>query len=111
MRGGRLRSQLFRASGGVVLICVALTIGLGLVLTRREVKKSTLRDLAHQVDLIAADQEGGVSSVRNLQPKVQAILNQSPQHEIFLYKRRDLPPEARRRLGPHHPVQGTMDFG
>jgi hypothetical protein len=38
MRGSRLRSQLFRAIGVVVLICVALTIGLGLVLTRREVR-------------------------------------------------------------------------
>jgi hypothetical protein len=37
MRGSGLRSQLFRAIGVVVLICVALTIGLGLVLTRRAV--------------------------------------------------------------------------
>ena len=37
MRGSRLRSQLFGAISVVVLICVALTIGLGLVLTQREV--------------------------------------------------------------------------
>src|SRR5438067_2439703 len=34
MRGSGLRSRLFRAIGVVVLICVALTIGLGIVLTR-----------------------------------------------------------------------------
>jgi two-component system sensor histidine kinase BaeS len=109
MRGSRLRSQLFRAIGVVVLICVALTIGLGIVLTRREVKKSTLRDLAHQVDLIAANQ--GVASVRGLQPRIQAILNQSPEQEILLYNRRDLPRWAQERLAQDHPAQGTMDFG
>jgi two-component system OmpR family sensor kinase len=109
MRGSRLRSQLFGAISVVVLICVALTIGLGLLLTQREVKKSALRDLAHQVDLIAANQ--GVSSVKGLQPRIQAILNKSPQHEIFLYKRRDLPLWAQERLAHHQPAQGTMSFG
>ena len=60
-RGG-LRSRLFRAIAVVVLICVALTIGLGLVLTRRAVEEATLRDLAQQADLIAATQSSGVSS-------------------------------------------------
>jgi two-component system sensor histidine kinase BaeS len=109
MRGSRLRSQLFRAIGVVVLICVALTIGLGLVLTRREVRKATLRDLAHQVDLIAANQSSGVSSVKNLQPRIQEILN--GQREIFLHKAIDLPPWARERLAREHAVQGTMKFG
>jgi two-component system sensor histidine kinase BaeS len=109
MRGGRLRSQLFRAIGVVVLICVALTIGLGLVLTRREVKKATLRDLAHQVDLIAANQSSGVPSLQHLQPRVQAIINR--QREIFLYKPRDLPPWAQARLARDHAVQGTMSYG
>jgi signal transduction histidine kinase len=109
MRGSRLRSQLFRAIGVVVLICVALTIGLGLLLTEREVKKSALRDLAHQVDLIAANQ--GVSSLRGLHPRIQAILNQSPQREIFLFNRRDLPAWAQQRLAHQHAAQGTMDYG
>jgi len=111
MRGSRLRSQLFRAIGVVVLICVALTIGLGVVLTRREVRKSSLRDLAHQVDLIASNQSNGVASVKTLQPRIQAILNHSPEHEIFLYKRRDLPPWAQERVAHHHAAQGTLDFG
>jgi signal transduction histidine kinase len=109
MGGGRLRWQLFRAIGVVVLICVALTIGLGLLLTEREVKKSTLRDMAHQIDLIAASQ--GVSTVRSMHQRVQTILNHSPEHEIFLYKRRDLPEWARKRLAAGDAAQGTMDFG
>ena len=52
MRGSALRSQLFRAIGVVVLICVAFTIGVGLVLTHRAVKRATLSDLSHQVGLI-----------------------------------------------------------
>ena len=109
MWGNSLRSRLFRAIGVVVLICVALTIGLGLVLTEREVKSSALRDLAHQVDLIAANQ--GVSSAKGLKLKTQATLDKSPQREIYLYDRRVLPPWAQARVEkPHHPVQGTMEF-
>ena len=54
MSGNGLRSRLFQAIGVVVLICVAFTIGVGLVLTDRAVKRATLKDLAHQADLIAA---------------------------------------------------------
>ena len=37
MFGSSLRARLFQAIAVVVLICVSLTIGLGLVLTRRAV--------------------------------------------------------------------------
>ena len=43
MRGNGLRSRLFQAIGVVVLICVAFTIGVGLVLTQRAVKRATLQ--------------------------------------------------------------------
>ena len=108
MLGKSLRSRLFQAIGLVVLICVALTIGLGLILTQREVEKSALRDLAHQVDLIRANE--GISSAKGLQQKTQEALRQSPQREIYLYELSDLPLWAREQLAPHHPVQGTMDF-
>jgi len=70
MRGG-LRARLFRAIGVVVLICVALTIGLGLVLTRRAVEKATLQDLTHQAALIAPSLSSAISSqhaLQNLKP-------------------------------------------
>ena len=91
-----------------MLICVAFTIGVGLLLTQREVKSSGLRDLAHQVDLIAANQ--GVLSAKGLQPRIQAILDKSPQQEIYLYERRALPPWARELVAANRPAQGTMDF-
>jgi two-component system sensor histidine kinase BaeS len=109
MRGSGLRSQLFRAIGVVVLICVAFTIGVGLVLTQREVKSSALRDLAHQVDLIRGSE--GLSSAKGLKQKVQATLDKSPQRETYLFERRDLPPWAQEQVAANHPVQGTMDFG
>ncbi|HEY7422446.1 MAG TPA: HAMP domain-containing sensor histidine kinase [Gaiellaceae bacterium] len=108
MLGKSLRSRLFQAIGVVVLICVALTIGLGLVLTEREVKNSALRDLAHQADLIKANQ--GVSSAKGLEPKIKKTLGQSPQREIYLYERRALPPWARERIITDHPAQGTMQY-
>jgi signal transduction histidine kinase len=109
MFGSSLRARLFQAIAVVVLICVALTIGVGLVLTRRAVERATLRDLAHQADLIAASQRSGVGSLRALQPRIQQTINH--QHEIFLHHRSDLPLSAQEQLAGHHPVQGTMSYG
>jgi two-component system OmpR family sensor kinase len=111
MFGAALRARLFQAIAAVVLICVALTIGLGLVLTRRAVEKATLQDVAHQADLIAAAQGNSVSSLKNVAARIhiQAILNR--QHELILIQRADLPAWAQERLSPENPVQGTMSFG
>jgi two-component system sensor histidine kinase BaeS len=109
MRGNGLRSRLFWGIGVVVLICVSLTIGLGLVLTRRAVEKATLKDVAHQADLIAATQRSSLGSLRSLQPGIQAILNR--QREIFLSHRSDLPSWAQDRVAHHRPAQGAMTFG
>ncbi|HKD94111.1 MAG TPA: HAMP domain-containing sensor histidine kinase [Gaiellaceae bacterium] len=108
MRGSGLRSQLFRAIGVVVLICVAFTIGVGLLLTQREVKSSTLRDLAHQVDLIRANE--GLSSAKGLKKRTQRALDKSPQAEIYLYERSVLPQWAQEQVAANRPVQGTMSF-
>jgi two-component system sensor histidine kinase BaeS len=101
MFGSGLRARLFQAIGVVVLICVALTIGLGIVLTRREVQKATLRDLKNQADLIYAF-EGihGAKSLPSLLPKGQ--------HESLATDPRILPASARRRLADG--VQGTLTY-
>jgi two-component system sensor histidine kinase BaeS len=108
MRGSGLRSRLFWGIGVVVLICVALTIGLGLVFTRRAVDRATLHDVAHQADLLAAAQTSGVSSLQSLQPRFEAFLNQ--QDELTLHHRSDLPVWAQERLAHGRPVQGTMSW-
>src|SRR5215472_1698823 len=115
MFGASLRARLFQAIAVVVIICVALTIGLGIVLTRRAVeratKATTLRDLAYQADLVVAAQSAGVSSlpVALDRSHIQATLNR--QHELPLYKRQDLPAWAQQQLSSKHAVQGTMSFG
>ncbi len=104
MRGSGLRSQLFRAIGVVVLICVAFTIGLGLVLTHRAVKSATLKDLAHQADLIAANQ--GIKGPNQLPPLPTSF---SQQGERIKTDPKLLPPAARRLLAKGKSVQGTVD--
>jgi two-component system sensor histidine kinase BaeS len=107
MRGGGLRSQLFRAIGVVVLICVALTIALGVVLTRRAVEKATLKDLSHQVGLIAPN-------LRNANDPRTALKKLKPyfrlQHEQALTRRAILPARARERIARKLPAQGTLTY-
>jgi two-component system sensor histidine kinase BaeS len=103
MRGSDLRSRLFRAIGVVVLICVALTIGVGLVLTHRAVKRATLQDLAHQADLIFANQ--GISGPKNLPPLPPSFRRQG---ETFSIDPQILSPSARRKLAQGRSVQGTL---
>jgi two-component system sensor histidine kinase BaeS len=109
MRGRGLRSRLFRAIGVVVLICVALTIGLGLVLTRRAVEREALRDLARQADLIAGTARTSVSLLANL-PQLRPYFRQ--QHELVFTSAQvlPLPAQARERLAHGEPVQGTLTY-
>ncbi|MGH3008917.1 MAG: sensor histidine kinase [Gaiellaceae bacterium] len=102
MRGG-LRSRLFQAIGIVVLICVALTIGLGLVLTRRAVEKATLQDVAHQADLLAAIQSKSVGQVRI--PKPLTL-----QHERIVRSASIVPASARHKLERGEAVEGTLTY-
>ena len=106
MRGSGLRSRLFRAIGVVVLICVALTIGVGLVLTHRAVKRATLQDLAHQADLIAKTQEKGLGSRATL-VKLKPYFKR--QHESYSLDPSILPASAQEQLRQHKAVQGTVD--
>jgi two-component system sensor histidine kinase BaeS len=107
MRGSGLRSQLFRAIGVVVLICVALTIGLGVLLTHRAVEHATLKDLGQQADVVAAAQSSGVS------PVVPARIRESlaSEGEHLLYNPEDLPEWAQKELAENRPAQGTMHYG
>jgi two-component system sensor histidine kinase BaeS len=104
MRGNGLRSRLFQAIGVVVLICVAFTIGVGLVLTSRAVKRATLKDLQHQADLIANSQ--GVNSPSHLPPLPPSLLRQG---EHFSINPQILSTAARRQIAKGKHVQGTLN--
>ena len=107
MRGNSLRSRLFQAIGVVVLICVAFTIGVGLVLTHRAVKRTALQDLAHQADFIAGGQVGGLgsrASLAKLKPDFER------QHETYSVDRSILPPSAQAQLRRGQAAQGTVTY-
>jgi signal transduction histidine kinase len=111
MRGSGLRSRLFRAIGVVVLICVALTIGLGLVLTHRAVQKATLKDLVHQVDLLAPQFRHATSPRTELQ-QLKPYFRRQQESGLLPRKPEILPAGARQRLRKGHrvTVQGTVDY-
>jgi signal transduction histidine kinase len=103
-----LRSRLFRAIGVVVLLCVALTIGLGLVLTRRAVDQATLDDLAHQADLIAGTQRIALSPLTYL-PQLKPYF--ARQHERALTTPAVLPESAQAKLRDGLPAEGDVTIG
>jgi len=100
-----LRSRLFLAIGVIVLLCVALTIGVGLVLTRRAVERATLQDLAHQADLIAGSQRAALSPLTHL-PDLKPYF--ARQQEQALTTPSALPAWARARLAAGKPAQGSV---
>ena len=74
-----LRSRLFQAIALIVLLCVALTLGLGLVLTRRAVDDATLKDVAHQADLVAGSQRIALAPLVHLPELKQYFARQNEQ--------------------------------
>ncbi|HEY2309998.1 MAG TPA: HAMP domain-containing sensor histidine kinase [Gaiellaceae bacterium] len=109
MRGNGLRARLFQAIGLVVLICVALTIGVGLVLTRRAVQHTTLQDLGRQAGLVAALEGDSVGGVHHLPKKLRNSLRR--QDETYKIDRQILPSSAQKSLGRGVAVQGTVTIG
>jgi len=112
MFGTSLRSRLFQAIGVVVLICVALTIGLGLVLTRRAVEKATLRDLAHQAELIAKLQRKNIAPLKNLPKLPKSLSRGQDEHTLKFTAKvpRILPAGAQEQLREGLPAQGTFTY-
>jgi two-component system, OmpR family, sensor kinase len=66
-----LRTNLFAATVLVVVLSVGLMLVIGSVLTRRAVERATLKDVAHQADLLAAREKVAVvacARLRELRP-------------------------------------------
>jgi signal transduction histidine kinase len=103
-----LRRRLFVAISLTVALSVGLTVGVGLVLTRRAVDRATLRDVSHQADLIAMSQDvkQTVSPLTNL-PTAYF----EKQHMTALKVIDPLPQWAKDRLARGKPADGSMTFG
>jgi two-component system sensor histidine kinase BaeS len=102
-----LRTRLFRAIALIVLLCVALTIAVGLVLTRRAVEAATLHDVEHQAALIYARERRAVSAYTNLEPVRPTLLKQHERYEVHISF---LGESARRRLAHGLPASGSVTF-
>jgi signal transduction histidine kinase len=102
-----LRSRLFVAIGLTVVMCVGLTVGVGLVLTRRAVDQATLRDVSHEADLIARS-ESVVTRVSPLSdlPTLQPYFDR--QHMSYLTNIDALPQNAKDRLAAGKGADGSV---
>jgi two-component system, OmpR family, sensor kinase len=100
-----LRSRLFQAIALIVVLCVGLTLGLGLVLTRRAVDEATLQDVVHQASLIAARERVAVSPFTDLQ---QVVPDFTKQHETYKLYDTFLSPAARAKLARNLPTDGSV---
>jgi signal transduction histidine kinase len=101
-----LRARLFVAIGLIVALSVAVTLVLGVVLTRRAVQEATLKDLAHQAALIVGEERNALSPLTHL-PQLRPYL--ARQHERYLLDTSVLSSGARRKLALGRPVTGGVN--
>ena len=102
-----LRSRLFQAISLIVVLCVGLTLGLGLLLTRRAVDEATLQDVVHQASLIAARERVAVSPFTDLE---QVVPDFTKQHEEYELDDSFLSKSARKLLAANLPADGSVSF-
>jgi signal transduction histidine kinase len=100
-----LRSRLFQAILLIVVLCVGLTLGLGLLLTRRAVDEATLQDVVHQASLIAAREKVAVSPFTDLE---QVVPDFTKQHETFKLDDSFLSKSSRALLARNQPADGSV---
>src|SRR2546429_9446582 len=100
-----LRAGLFRAIALIVILCVGLTLGLSLLLTRRAVDDATLQDVAHQAALIAERERVAVSPFTYLKPLRPYLPRQQ---EIQRTDPAFLPHPSQTLLRHKHPAQGPV---
>jgi signal transduction histidine kinase len=103
-----LRTRLFLAIGAIVLLCVALTIGVGIVLTRRAVDAATLRDVQHQAGLIAAREKAAPSAYTDLVPVIPVLKRQ---HQRYVVDDVSFLPDSAKDLLAHGKrASGTVHY-
>ena len=103
-----LRTRLFLAIGAIVLLCVALTIGVGVVLTRRAVDAATLRDVQHQAGLIAAREKAAPSAYTDLVPVIPVLKRQHQRYVVDDVS--FLPDSAKALLAQGKRASGTVHY-
>ena len=102
-----LRTRLFATIAVIVVLSVAITLGLGLLLTRNAVEDATLKDLAHQAALITGEERNALSPLTHL-PELLPYLKR--QHERYLLDPAILPKGARAELAAGKVATGGVKF-
>ena len=102
-----LRARLFAAIAVIVVLSVAITLGLGLVLTRRAVEDATLKDLSHQAALIVGEERNALSPLTHL-PELKPYLQR--QHERYLLDAAVLSRGARDDLAAGNVATGSVEI-
>ncbi len=102
-----LRARLFAAIAVIVALSVAITLGLGLLLTRRAVEDATLKDLGHQAALIVGEERNALSPLTHL-PDLRPYLER--QHERYLLDASVLPGRAQADLRAGRLVTGSVSI-
>jgi two-component system, OmpR family, sensor kinase len=102
-----LRTRLFAAIAVIVVLSVAITLALGLVLTRRAVEDATLKDLAHQAALITGEERSALSPLAHL-PQLRPYLQR--QHERYVLDPTVLPRHAQAELSEGKVATGSVSL-
>jgi signal transduction histidine kinase len=105
-----LRTNLFAAIVLVVALSIGLMLALGSVLTRREVERATLKDVAHQADLLAARERAAVAPGAR-RKDVAPVLRAQHEAEFFPALNRPsryLPEDRRLDVRRGIPVDGSL---
>ena len=107
-----LRTRLFLAIAGIVVLSIGATFGVGLTLTRREVEKATLRDVSHQADLLFPLARASVAPSLHLEGLQPFLKKQEQVIKGPLALDRSSPylaPDTAERLRAGKPVDGTIE--
>ena len=104
-RPGTLRSRLFVAIAAIAAISIGVSLGVGLVLTRRAVKQATLTGLTNQAALIAAGQRAAIAPLAHVEELVRPLARQ---HERYTLDISLLPKHAIVDVQAGRPAHGTL---
>ena len=105
-----LRTRLFVAIALVVVLSVGLTLGIGLLLTRRSVERANLADLGHQADLLAQRERTALLPFAHLGP-LKPFLDKQDERIVLVPLRKPsiyLSDERRAAVRQGKPVKGHV---
>jgi signal transduction histidine kinase len=100
-----LRGRLFAAIALIVVGSIGVSLGVGLVLTRRAVEHAALEGLTNQAALIAAGQRAAIAPLAHVAQLRRPLARQ---HELYTLDESILPPHALALVRAGKPAQGTL---